>query len=415
MSQPLLWKKDEPIYTSWLETDVYKILMSNSIFRYNTNLRATFSFINRTDVDLLRYVDIEQLKEELAHVASLRHREDEISHLMSWGMFQSAFPKNLRELKHEMPEVSKTAAGKLAVEASGLWSHSSPWEIPTLAVIAELYGRGRAKDEGYSEADLYRQGMERLMEKVAFFNAHPYLHGSQFGLRRRFSSLWERKMTEVLLNETTFLTGVSNVWLARELGVEAQGTNAHELPMAAYAYARSKSNFDARQSIYKVLSDWQELYGQKALVMLPDTYGTDAFLKKLPDNFAYDWRGFRQDSGDAILFGEKIIAFYESFGNIDPREKLIIFSDGLNKEKMLELYQHFAGRINVAFGVGTDLSNDMGLIKALSLVMKLSEVNGLPTVKLSDNIAKATGDKVEIEVAKRIFGYHETFTEKPIY
>ena len=411
----LLWKQDAPIFSSLYETDVYKILMQNSIFRYNTNLRATFSFINRTDVDLLRYIDIGQLNEELAHVASLRYREDEISHLMSWGMFQSAFPKNLRELKLEKPDVAKTASGKLAVEAGGLWSHSSPWEIPTLAVVAELYGRGRAKDEGYTEADLYRHGMERLMEKVAFFKAHPYLRGSQFGLRRRFSSLWERKITEVLLNETTFLTGVSNVWLARELGVEAQGTNAHELPMAAYAYARSKSNFDARNSVYQVLSDWQELYGQKALIMLPDAYGTDAFLRKLPDNFAYDWRGFRQDSGDAVAFGEKIIAYYESFGNIDPREKLIIFSDGLNKEKMLELYQHFNGRINVAFGVGTDLTNDMGLIKALSLVMKLSSVNGLPTVKLSDNIAKATGDRAEIEVAKRIFGYTSTFSEKPVY
>jgi nicotinate phosphoribosyltransferase len=411
----LLWKQDAPIFTSLYETDVYKILMQNSIFRYNTNLRATFSFINRTDVDLMRYVDIGQLNEELAHVASLRYREDEISHLMSWGMFQSAFPKNLRELKLEMPDVAKTAAGALVVEAGGLWSHSSPWEIPTLAIIAELYGRGRAKEEGHTEADLYRHGMERLMEKVAFFKAHPYLRGSQFGLRRRFSSLWERKITEVLLSETSFLTGVSNVWLARELGVEAQGTNAHELPMAAYAYARSKSNFDARNSVYKVLSDWQELYGQKALIMLPDAYGTDAFLRKLPDNFAYDWRGFRQDSGDAVAFGEKIIAFYESFGNIDPREKLIIFSDGLNKEKMLELYQHFNGRINVAFGVGTDLTNDMGLIKALSLVMKLSSVNGLPTVKLSDNIAKATGDREEIEVAKRIFGYTSTFSEKPVY
>jgi nicotinate phosphoribosyltransferase len=410
----LLWEKDAPIFTSLCETDVYKILMQNSIFRYNTNLRATFSFINRTDVDLLRYVDIGRLKEELAHVASLRYREGEIAHLMSWGMFQSAFPKNLRELKLEMPDVAKTAAGKLAVEAGGLWSHSSPWEIPTLAIIAELYGRGRAKAEGYTEADLYSHGMERLMEKVAFFKAHPYLRGSQFGLRRRFSSLWEQKITEVLLSETSFLTGVSNVWLARELGVEAQGTNAHELPMAAYAYARSKSNFDARNSVYRVLSDWQELYGQKALIMLPDAYGTDAFLRKLPDNFAYDWRGFRQDSGDPIVFGEKIIAFYKRYG-IDPREKLIIFSDGLNKEKMLELYQHFNGRIGISFGIGTDFSNDMGHIKALSLVMKLTSADGRPTVKLSDNIAKATGDAAEIAVAKHIFGYTATFNETAVY
>jgi nicotinate phosphoribosyltransferase len=181
--------------------------------------------------------------------------------------------------------------------------------------------------------------------------------------------------------------------------------------MAAYAYARGKNNFDARHSVYRVLADWQALYGQKALIMLPDAYGTDAFLDMLPDNFAYDWRGFRQDSGDPLVFGDKIIKFYQKFG-IDPMEKIVIFSDGLTMEKMQTIYQHFAGRINVAFGIGTDLSNDMGLIKPLSLVMKLSEVDGRPTVKLSDNLAKATGDKDEIEVAKRIFGYTTTFREE---
>ncbi len=221
-------------------------------------------------------------------------------------------------------------------------------------------------------------------------------------------------MTVSFIERTKLFTGVSNVWLARELGAEAQGTNAHELPMGAYAYARGKSNFDARRSVYSVLFDWQQLFGQKALIMLPDAYGTDAFLDQLPDTFLYDWRGFRQDSGDAIAFGEKIIAKYRAYG-IDPREKLIIFSDGLTPERMDELYQYFNGRIGVAFGVGTNLSNDMGHIKALSLVMKLTEADGRPTVKLSDNIAKATGDKAEIEVAKRIFGYTTTFREEAKY
>jgi len=240
------------------------------------------------------------------------------------------------------------------------------------------------------------------------------LRGSQFGLRRRFSGPWEQQMTETLLAETSFLSGVSNVRLARELGVEAQGTNAHELPMAAYAYARAKSNFDARASVYGVLADWQALYGQTALIMLPDAYGTDAFLEKLPDQYVYDWRGFRQDSGDAVEFGGKVIKLYQKYG-IDPMEKLVIFSDGLNPERMLKLAAHFAGRINITFGVGTNLSNDFGLIKPLSLVMKLTNVNGLPTVKLSDNVAKATGNPTEVEVAKRIFGYTTTFEEEVVY
>lgn len=411
----LLWKKDEPIITDLLETDVYKILMLNYDFRYYTNTIATFSFINRSDVDLLKYINLDELREQLAHVATLRFTPAAIDHLMSWGMFRSHFKTELREMSLTAPEVSVTADGKLSVESGGLVTHSSMWEIPTLAIISELYGKGRAKAEGYTEEQLYKASMDCLLAKADFFNARPYLKGSQFGLRRRISGPWERKMTEVLLHETTFLTGVSNVLVAQEFDVEAQGTNAHQMPMIGYAYARGKSNFDARQSVYKVLDDWQSLYGQKALVMLTDAYGSDAFFEQLPDRFVYDWRGFRQDSGDPFAYGEKVIALCNRYG-VDPMEKLIIFSDGLDGEKMDRLYQRFEGRVPARFGVGTWLSNDTGgLIKPLSLVMKITSAAGHPTVKLSDNIAKATGDRAEIEVAKRIFGYTSTFSEKPVY
>lgn len=408
--KPQMWKKSgEPIISSLLETDVYKILMLNYIYRHYTNLNATFAFKNRTNVNVRAYIDFAELKEQLAHVASLRFSEGEIAHLSSWQMFQSEFGTNLRNLRLEVPEMT-TLNKKLAIWAGGLWSQSTLWEIPVLSIVSELYVRGRAKAEGYTEADLLKEGTRRLDEKIAFFNAHPNLKFSQFGLRRRAGSEWEKYVTYSLMTKTKSMTGVSNVWLARELGAEAQGTRAHELDMAAYAFARGKSNFDARASIYKTLTDWQSLYGQKALIMLPDAYGTDAFLEKLPDGFAQDWRGFRQDSGDPIAFGEKIIAFCKKNG-IDPTKKLVIWSDGLTKETMLKIYGHFKGRVIVAFGVGTDLTNDMGLVSPLSLVMKLFEVNGLPTVKLSDNIAKATGDEKEIEAAKRIFGYDNTFNE----
>ncbi len=407
-----LWTRG-PIITTLLEIDVYKILMLNYIFRYYPNLRVKFSFLNRTDVDLLKYINLDELKAELAHVATLRFTPDEIAHLMGWRMFRSHFKQELAELRLEVPEVS-VRAGRLSIEADGLWWQVMLWEIYVLAIVAELYGRGRAKAEGFTEEQLYAEGMRRLWEKIRFFRIHAHLRASQFGLRRRFSGLWEEMMTQTFMFETSLFTGVSNVALARKLGVEAQGTNAHEMPMAAYANARGKSNFDARQSVYQVLHDWQMLYGQMALIMLPDAYGTDAFLDRLPDDYLYDWRGFRQDSGDAVVFGEKIITKYQEYG-INPKEKLIIFSDGLTPERMETLHQHFAGRIGVAFGVGTNLTNDMGHIKALSLVMKLTEADGRPTVKLSDNIAKATGDRSEIEIAKRIFGYTTTFREEAVY
>ncbi len=413
--QGLLWAKDEPIIPSLAVTDVYKILMLNHDFWFYPNTSATFSFINRTDVDLLKYIDINELREQLAHVASLRFTPGEVDYMMSWKIFRPYFRKELTEYQLEMPEVSITTDGRLSIDARGPVTHSSGWEIPVLSIVSELYSRGRAKAEGYTEQQLFDAALVQLKEKALFLKDRPYLKGSQFGLRRRKGALWERFMTEYLLEHTDFLTGASNVWLARELGIEAQGTNAHQLPMLAYGFARGKSNHDARQSVYDVLRNWQFLYGQDALVMLTDAYGSDAFFDKLPDEFMYLWKGFRQDSGDAFAYGEDVIARCERLG-IDPLDKLLIFSDGLNGERMDALYQRFGERIVTRFGVGTWLSNDTGgLIIPLSLVMKLTEVDGRPTVKLSDNLAKATGDPEEIKVAKHIFGHTSTFTEEAVY
>ncbi len=410
----MIWKRDEPIIRSALETDVYKILMLFYIWTYYPYLHVKWAFKNRkVEIPLAKYVSVGALREQFQAVMQLRFSDTDIAYLQSWGMFDPMFLRSLQKLRLSMPDIS-VANGQLTIMVEGSWMETTLWEIYILAIVAELYSRGRAEADGITEKALYDEGMERLERKVSFLQQHPELKIALFGLRRRASGLWEELLTEKLLAETTNIIGVSNIYLAKKNAVEAMGTNAHELAMAEYAVSRHRSPMAVRQSPYQVLRNWERLYAHKSLIMLSDTFGTDAFLRDLPPDIALRWVGHRQDSGDAIEVGEKIIADYERRG-IDPTEKRVLFTDGLDVERMLRLYEHFAGRIQIGFGVGTNFSNDFGLVKPLSIVMKLIEAAGNPTVKLSDNLAKAMGPEAEIAVAKQIFGYTNRFSEATTY
>lgn len=410
-----LWKKDEPVIRSLLETDVYKILMLCYIWVYYPYLRVEWGFKNRkVKVPLATFVPADQLREELQAVMAMHFSDVDIDYLRGWEMFPEKFLRKLQKLTLSMPHLSEQD-GQLVIEAEGTWLETTLWEIYILAIVAELYGRGRAAAEGISERDLFDEGMSRLMEKVDFLKRHPYLKVALFGLRRRFSGPWEDIVTDAMLSGTqSSITGVSNVYLAKKFGVPPIGTNAHELPMAEYAIARHMGPNAVRNAPYSVLEKWQGIYGQKALIMLPDTFGTDVFLRDLPPQYAWQWRGFRQDSGDAIKVGEKYIADYQRRG-IDPMDKLALFTDGLDCQRMLQIYEALVGKINIGYGVGTNFTNDLGFIDPLSIVMKLMKAAGNPTVKLSDNLAKAMGPEEEIVAAKKIFGYTNRFSEATTY
>lgn len=410
----MIWEKDVPIIRSALETDVYKILMLFYIWTYYPYLQVKWAFKNRkVEIPLAKYVSVGVLREQFQAVMQLRFSNADIAYLHSWGMFDPKFLRKLQSLRLSMPVISEVN-GQLAIVVEGSWMETTLWEIYILAIVAELYSRGRAEADGITEKALYDEGMKRLERKVSFLQQHPELKLALFGLRRRASGLWEELLTQKLLAETTNIIGVSNIYLAKKNAVEAMGTNAHELAMAEYAVSRHQSPMAVRQSPYQVLRNWERLYAHKSLIMLSDTFGTDAFLRDLPSDIALRWVGHRQDSGDAIEIGEKIIADYERRG-IDPTEKRVLFTDGLDVERMLQLYEHFVGRIQIGFGVGTNFSNDFGLVKPLSIVMKLIEAAGNPTVKLSDNLAKAMGPEAEIAVAKHIFGYTNRFSEATTY
>jgi len=203
-------------------------------------------------------------------------------------------------------------------------------------------------------------------------------------------------------------TGTSNVLMAMDNDLEALGTNAHELPMVLAALAPNAEAL--KRAPYQVLEDWESYYGGNLLIVLPDAFGTAAFLRDAPDWVA-DWTGFRPDSAPAIEGGEKIIDWWKSRGR-DPREKLLIFSDGLDVDTIIAAYHHFKGRVRMAFGWGTNLTNDFEgcapvinhRLDPISLVCKVSDANGRPAVKLSDNPNKATGDAAEIARYLKLFG-----------
>ena len=256
---------------------------------------------------------------------------------------------------------------------------------------------------------LYARAKAKLWDKVERLKQLPDLRISDFGTRRRHSFLWHRWCVEALKEGLgTAFTGSSNVLLAMDNDLEAVGTNAHELPMVLAALADSED--ELKKSPYQVLKDWKKYYGGNLLIVLPDTFGTASFLREAPDWVA-DWTGFRPDSAPAIEGGERIIKWWTEKGR-DPREKLLIFSDGLDVDTIVAAYHHFHNKVRMAFGWGTNLTNDFegcapreveGL-NAISLVCKVTEANGRPAVKLSDNPLKATGDRSEIERYLKIFG-----------
>lgn len=398
------------------ENDVYKILMLYLIWSYYPNLQVKFGFKNRTtSVPIARFIRLEEFQEQLDAYAELRFTDEVIAIYRSWQMFPEDFLLWLKTIDLTPPQVRREG-DNLVIEVEGLWSDVTLWEIPTLCIASELYARGFAAAEGIEEVDLYDEGHRLLTEKIDLFNQYPALRVAEFGMRRRIGSVAEDHIAGRLINETTpgIMTGVSNMYLADQLGVEAVGTNAHELPMALTALARHVSEDAMRNAPYKVLKLWQRLYAHKSLIMLDDAYGSDVFRRGLPDYFLKTFKGFRHDSGDPFQYGEDVIELYRQKG-IDPTGRLIIFSDGLNPQKAIDLLEHFQGRIMVAFGMGTNLTNDFGLIKPLSLVMKIIEAAGNSAVKLSNNLNKATGDPKEVAYYKKVFGYTNTAKEAVVY
>ena len=409
------WRLD-PIIRSLLDTDFYKLLMLQLIWSLHPDVQATFSLINRSrHVRLADIVDEGELRAQLDHARTLSFSKKELIWLAGntfYGetqMFKPGFIAWLADFRLPPYELTKRD-GQYELSFHGPWTHTTMWEIPALAIINELRTRAVLRGEGRFALDItYARAKAKLWEKVERLRKLDGLLISDFGTRRRHSFLWQRWCVEALkegLGEAVL--GTSNVLLAMDGDLEAVGTNAHELPMVAAALADTDEAL--RAAPYTVLDEWRRTYGGNLLVALPDAYGTRAFLADAPDWVA-DWTGFRPDSAPPIEGGEEIIAWWKAKG-CDPREKLLVFSDGMDIDSIEEAHRHFAGRVRMSFGWGTNLTNDFKgclpgggeALDPISLVCKVTEANGRPAVKLSDNPEKATGDPTEIARYLRVFG-----------
>ena len=408
------WKLD-PIVRSLLDTDFYKLLMLQMIWGMHSKVNVTFSLINRaTSVKLAEEVDEGELREQLDHARTLRFAKKEMIWLGGnnfYGRKQIFEPEFLAWLENfQLPPYHlEKHNGQYELTFAGPWMLTSMWEIPALAIINELRSRLAMKVFGPFALDvLYARAKAKMWAKTERLKTLSDIKISDFGTRRRHSFLWQRWCVEALKEGIRdAFTGTSNVLLAMDTDLEALGTNAHELPMV-YA-ALSNNEDELKQSPYKVLHDWQRYYGGNLLIVLPDAFGTAAFLRDAPDWVA-DWTGFRPDSAPSLEGGERIIDWWRKKGQ-EPSSKLLIFSDGLAVDTIIETYRHFEGKVRMSFGWGTNLTNDFegcapienDQLNAISLVCKVTETNGRPVVKLSDNPAKATGDKKEIARYLRIF------------
>ncbi|MEX6506509.1 nicotinate phosphoribosyltransferase [Jiella sp. M17.18] len=408
--------KLDPIVRSLLDTDFYKLLMLQMVRGLHPDVDVTFSLINRSKgVRLAEIIDEGELRDQLDHARSLSFSKREMIWLAGntfYGTKQIFRPDFLEWLEDfRLPEYElRRVDGQFELHFYGPWTHTMMWEIPALAIVNELRSRAAMKNFKRFELDvLYARAKAKMWEKVERLQSLPNLRITDFGTRRRHSFLWQRWCVEALKEGLgDRFIGSSNVLLAMEADLEAIGTNAHELPMVLAALAPNDEAL--KKAPYAVLQEWQSYYGGNLLIVLPDTFGTAAFLRNAPAWLA-GWTGFRPDSAPPIEGGEEIIAWWKAMGE-DPREKLLVFSDGMDSDSIERTYRHFDGRVRMSFGWGTNLTNDfrgvapepMGGLDPISVVCKVVSANGRPAVKLSDNPAKATGEPSEVSRYRRVFG-----------
>ena len=406
------WKID-PIVRSILDTDFYKILMNQFIYRNTKDVVVKFKLINRSkDISLVDLISEQELRDQLDQARTLKLSRGEATWLRGnqfYGkntMFTPEFIRWLEDFRLPKYNLEKNS-GNYELTFEGKWNEVSLWEIPALSIVTELRSRAVLRKMGKFELQvLYARAMTKLWEKIERLKKLPDLKIADFGTRRRHSFLWQdwciQAMNEGLGEK--FL-GTSNCLIAQRRELEAIGTNAHELPMIYSALAVDDS--ELALAPYKVLEEWQKEYDGNLRIILPDTYGSETFFKNAPAWLA-KWTGVRIDSGNPIKGAETALSWWAEHGE-DTSQKLLIFSDGLDVSAIEMLYKKFSGQSRLSFGWGTMLTNDfrgLGIdldSNPISLVCKAVSANGLPTVKISDDLGKTLGQERDLNRYKRIF------------
>ena len=411
------------ILTSLADIDFYKLTMLQLYFLKHRSVRGKYGFKNRAiKVPLGLRLDISEVRRQLEHARDLRFTNEEIDYLSGvsgqrGGLFRPEFLEFLRTVRLSEISVNLSEDGtQLVIETDEApLVEAMLWETLVMNVVNRMYFVAKMREEGKTEEDAWAEGDRRLTAKIAKLRAAlargvrvPFI---DFGTRRRWSLEWQEHVLRRLVAEVPELfMGTSNVLLAMRLGIPVAGTMAHECDMAYQGIYRAEDDAAGRLVSHEImLDDWTDVYGDKLSIALSDTYGSEYFFRTFGADRALYWKGLRQDSGDVYEWGERFLAFYRGFG-IDPKTKSAVYSDGLDVEKMIALTERFGDQMNLSFGWGTDLMNDMGF-DPISIVVKLVRCMGHWLVKLSDNLKKATGPANAVERIRRLADYHNEASE----
>jgi nicotinate phosphoribosyltransferase len=437
------WELD-PVVRSLLDTDFYKLLMLQFVWKHFPQTHASFSLLNRSSGErLAELIPTHDIAQQMEHVRKLQFRKSELVWLAGntfygrRGIFEPRFLEWL-ERDFKLSDYSLSVKdGQFLLSFDGLWTETTMWELYALSILDELRTRHNLKRLSEFHLDiLYAQAKTKLWSKIERLRGVPGLSVADFGTRRRHSFLWQEYVVKAMAsNLGRGFIGTSNAFLAHKHDLEAIGTNAHEIPMVLAALAPDDAALKLSQ--YQVLKLWQETYEGALRIMLPDTFGTTQFLAGAPGWMA-DWTGQRIDSKNPYVAGDEYIEWLKARGR-EPRDKLIIASDALDVDEILGLHAYFGGalvrdataaefrssadfldprkwipgrRIRFSAGWGTLLTNDFrgcdptagSGFDPISLICKVSDAEGRPAVKLSDNYAKALGPPEEIERYRRVFG-----------
>ena len=373
------------IINGLVETDMYKFSMGQTIFHQFTSYKTTWTFKCRNkDVHFSEEM-VEEIRQQIAAFCGLRFTEEELDYLDNITWIKGSYVDFLRlwQPRYEEFTITTDAPCGLSIEAAGTWLNTTMYEIPILAIVNEVYFR-----MAYDYDELLEQFKTRLSQKVEMLEKNKYRLNtfSEFGLRRRLSAQAQEIAVEALTNlkdtDSKFI-GTSNVYLAKKYNLKPIGTMAHEWIMCT---GQGNHKHNPAYSNWYALDAWVKEYGILNGIALTDTITTDCFLRDFQLTYATLVSGVRHDSGDPYEWGEKMIAHYKKLG-IDPRTKTLLFSDSLDFEKATQIYDHFKDKVQVAFGIGTFISNDTN-VPALNIVMKTTKCNGMDVAKISDIVGK---------------------------
>jgi nicotinate phosphoribosyltransferase len=390
------------IIESLLDTDLYKFTMMQVVLHHFPGAQVEYVFKCRTEgVDLKPHA--EEIRAGIADLCKLRFRDEELAYLRGLRFMKSDFVDFLGLFhfneKYIKVETTSTPPG-LEISIRGPWLHTIMYEIPVLAIVSEVYFRRTQPKPDLAEG---RRRLEAKIGQVRALEPAFTFRVSDYGTRRRFSRAWHDEVIATFKREIPErFAGTSNVWLAKKHGLTPLGTLAHEYMQACQALGPR-----LRDSQVFAFDVWAKEYRGDLGIAISDTYGTDAFLRDFDMYFCKLFDGARHDSGDPFAWGERLIEHYRK-NRVDPRTKTLIFSDQLTVPVAIEIARRFHGRALTSFGIGTNLTNDLGY-EPINIVIKMTECNGQPVAKVSDAPGKTVSkDPGYLAYLRQVFGLEKT-------